>query len=160
MQRRTSWILPLAVVLAIAGCGGTGTGTGSSTAVPAVPAGAETAAGAAPDAASLRDAFAERIASSTFVREFDRNGDELRLLGPDGAGGEGRWRIQIDEATVEPYDDDATPYMGAITASWFVNDQPVRPEGAESYLPVEFLDRGVAQECWALWDPSAGAWGW
>jgi hypothetical protein len=152
MHGQRLWILSLAA-LAVVGCGG-GSAGGGAEAV----AGAN--AGAVPDEGSLRDAFADQLASSSFVREFQREGNELVFLGPDGAGGEATWRIDIEQAAIEPYEDDATPYRGTVTASWLLDDRAIRPEGAESYLPLEFLDRGVAQECWALWDAATGAWTW
>lgn len=123
-------------------------------------AGCGGAPGATPDAGTVRDAFAEQLASSGFVREVQRSGDELEFLGPDGAGGEARWRVRIESVVVEPSGDDATPFRGLVSSSWYVNDRQVQASGAESYLPVEFLSRGLAQECWALWDVAGGRWTW
>jgi len=113
-----------------------------------------------PDEDSLRAAFADQIASSSFVADFQRNGGELTFTGPDGKGGRASWRVRIDSASLVPNDDPAAPFRGVITSSWYADGQLVEYLGRMSGLPEEFLQRGVAQECYALWDAEARQWGW
>ena len=70
-------------------------------------------AGAQADEESLRDSFAERIATTTLVTDFERAGDEITFSGPDGEGGAAAWRVRIDTTLVEPNEfDEAMPYQG------------------------------------------------
>jgi hypothetical protein len=113
-----------------------------------------------PGVDSLRESFAQQVASNRFVRDFQRNGDDLLFLGPDGAGGDAKWRIHIDSAVIEPNDDEKQPYKGTVKSSWYANDQPVVPTGRDSNLPIELLDKGVSQDCWAFWEPENNRWDW
>ena len=131
----------LAAVLPLAACGGE-------------------PGGGAPSETGLRDSFAQQVQSNRFIREFQRNGDDLLFSGPDGAGGSAKWRIHIDAAFVTPYPDAKQPYKGTINSSWYANDRVIRPGGRESNLPIELLDKGVSQDCWAFWDPDARSWDW
>ena len=74
------------------------------------------------DEEGLRDSFLTRIATSRFVSDFTRDGDELRFSGPDGQGGTAAWRVRIDLSLVEPnkFDEDM-PYQGRITSEWTAN---------------------------------------
>ena len=138
MTRRWLQIASLAVAVALAGC-----------------------ARAQADEESLRASFAERISSSRFVSDFARDGDELTFSGPDGEGGTAAWRVRIDSALLEPNElDDAMPYQGRITSDWYANGEIVEYLGTMSALPEEFLDRGVAQECWAYWVEAERRWDW
>ena len=118
------------------------------------------ACGGQPGVTGLRDSFAQQVESNGFIRDFQRNGDDLLFSGPDGAGGMAKWRIHIDAAFVTPYPDEKQPYKGTINSSWYANDQVIRPSGSESNLPIELLDKGVSQDCWAFWDPETKNWGW
>lgn len=118
------------------------------------------ACGGQPSVASLRDSFAQQVASNRFIRDFQRDGDDLLFSGPDGAGGLAKWRIHIDAAFVAPYPDEKQPYKGTLNSSWYANDQVIRPRGRDSNLPIELLDKGVSQDCWAFWDPETKRWDW
>ena len=117
-----------------------------------------------PDAAGLRESFAQQVESNRFIREFQRNGDDLTFSGPGAEGGVAKWRIHIDSAVIESNDDPKTastqPFKGVIKSSWYANDQLITPSGRESNLPFELTSNGVSQDCWALWDPAAKRWGW
>jgi hypothetical protein len=113
------------------------------------------------DDESLRDSFAERIATSRFVTEFARDGGELTFSGPDGVGGTAAWRVRIDTSLVEPNEfDDVMPYQGRITSEWQANGEVVEYLGTMTALPQEFLDRGLGQECWAYWVEAERRWDW
>ena len=112
-----------------------------------------------PGEVSLRDSFAERIASVDGVADFERAGDELTFSGPDGRGGTGNWRVRIDSAVLEPRDE-PVPYEGHILSSWYRDGELIEPLSSMSRLPDAFLDSGVAQECYALWDTESNAWDW
>jgi hypothetical protein len=115
---------------------------------------------AKPEVASLRESFAQQVASNRFVRDFQRNGDELLFTAPDGAGGDAKWRIQIESAVIEANDAEQQPYKGTVKSSWYANGQPIRPTGRDSNLPIELITNGVSQDCWAFWDPDTERWGW
>ncbi len=111
------------------------------------------ACGGQPGVDSLRESFAQQVAANGFIRDFQQNGDELLFSGPDGAGGNAKWRIHIDSAVIEPNDAanaDKQPYKGTVKSSWYANDQPIRPAGRSSNLPIELMDKGVSQDCWAF----------
>ena len=113
------------------------------------------------DDESLRDSFAEQIATSVFVTDFTRDGDELSFSGPDTQGGTASWRVRIDTSLVEPnqFDEDL-PYQGRVTSEWYANGEIVEYLGNMTALPREFLDRGLGQECWAYWVEVEGRWDW
>jgi hypothetical protein len=117
-----------------------------------------------PGADGLRDSFAQQVASNRFIRDYQRNGDDLTFSGPGAEGGTAKWRVHIDSAVVEPNDDAATraaqPYKGVVKSSWYSDDQLVRPSGRDSNLPIELLSNGVSQDCWAFWDEAAKKWSW
>lgn len=139
---RCRWLLvgPLVAVVAVAGCAG---------------------AQAQADDESLRDSFAERIETSSFVSDFSRNGDELTFSGTLREGGTAEWRVVIDSSVVEPNElDDAMPYVGRITSGWYANGQVVEYLGSMSALPQEVLDRGLGQECYAYWLAEDRRWDW
>ena len=110
---------------------------------------------------SLRESFVNQLRANAAVKNYERSGDDLRFSGP-GANGEetAKWRIHIDSASVEDNSDRAHPYKGIVKSSWFANDQRVTPRLRESNLPIQLTSNGLAQECWALWDPANGRWGW
>lgn len=113
------------------------------------------------DEATLRDSFANRIATSSFVTDFSRDGDTLRFTGPDGQGGTASWVVRIDTAQVEPNQfDDAMPYQGHVIAEWHADGEVVEYLGTMTALPQAFLDRGLAQECWAYWIDAEHRWDW
>ena len=88
----------------------------------------------------LKDSFVQQIASTGIVRNLQR--------------------AHIDSATIEPQADGTTQDKGVVKSSWSVNDEPIRPRGSQSDLPLPFLDNGVAQECWAFWDSRSHQWSW
>ena len=113
------------------------------------------------DEESLRNSFAEQIATSSFVSDFAREGDELSFSGPDGEGGTATWHVRIETSLVEPNEfDDANPFQGRILSEWQKDGEIVEYLGNMTALPKEFLDRGVAQECWAYWAGAERRWDW
>ena len=113
-----------------------------------------------PGEAGLRDSFAQQLAANRFVTAFERQGDELTFTGPGPEGGTAKWRVTIDAARVEATDDEAQPYRGTIESSWYADGRKIEPALTESNLPFELTSNGLSQDCWALWDESAGRWGW
>jgi hypothetical protein len=113
-----------------------------------------------PGVAGLRDSFAEQVKANRFVSDFQRNGDELLFSAPDGAGRTAKWRIHIDSSTVVPNKDPDRPFKGAVTSSWYANGEAVKPKGRDSNLPVELLDNGISQDCWAFWEKPSNRWSW
>ena len=69
--------------------------------VAAIAAALTVAACGKPTVDGLRDSFAQQVQANRFVKDFQRNGDELLFSAPDGAGNPAKWRIQIDSSVVE-----------------------------------------------------------
>jgi hypothetical protein len=115
-----------------------------------------------PAVAGLRESFAQQLASNRAVRDFQQSGEDFLFSGPGTDGGVVKWRIHIDSAVIEPTGDPRAPYKGTVKSSWYSNDQVVRPSssGRDSNLPVALTETGLAQDCYALWDPAAKKWGW
>ena len=113
-----------------------------------------------PGEVNLRSSFVEQIASVDGVEDFERDGDELTFSGPDGRGGTGNWRVRIDSVTLEPGPDEQVPYQGHVLSSWRLDGELIEPLGSMSGLPEAFLDTGVAQDSYALWDTASHAWDW
>ena len=109
----------------------------------------------------LLNSFTDQIASSTFVTDFVRDGNELRFYGPNGKGGEAAWLVRIETVLVESNEfDPVAPYYGRIRSEWAADGTVVEYLGSMTALPQEFLDRGVGQECWAYWLAAEKRWDW
>lgn len=108
----------------------------------------------------LKNSFAQQIASTAIVRDLQHTGDELSFSARRGDQLDAKWRVHIDSAAIERKADGTTPRKGLVKSSWFVNGEPIRPRGSQSDLPLAFLDRGIAQECWADWDEGRAKWSW
>jgi len=108
---------------------------------------------------ALKDSFVQQIASVDIVRDLQHTGDEVSFSARRGDV-DAKWRVVIDSAAIERQADGATPRRGVIKSSWFVNGEQIRPRGSQSDLPLAFLDRGLAQECWADWDSGRRQWSW
>lgn len=94
------------------------------------------------------------------VRSFEREADQLTFVGPGPGGQDAAWLVSIDSVEIEPYDSDQTPYRGLIRSSWYADGELIEPVGTMSGLPSDFLEHGIAQECWGLWDVEEGRWTW
>ena len=111
--------------------------------------------------ASLRESFAQQIATSSFVSDFVRDGDHLRFTGPDGSGGTAAWEVRIETTFIEENEfDPIAPYQGRLTSEWTADGEVVEYLGNMTALPQAFLDRGLGQECWAYWIASERRWDW
>lgn len=118
-------------------------------------------AGSQADDESLHASFAAQIATSSFVTNFERDGDEMTFSGPDGAGGIAAWQVRIETSFVEPNEfDPVAPYQGRITSEWIADGTVVEYLGTMTALPQEFLDLGLGQECWAYWVAADRRWDW
>lgn len=115
---------------------------------------------AQPGKVSLRNSFIAQIAAIEGVTDFEDTGDELTFTGPDGHDGTSLWRVDITSTMLEPQADDRAPYTGHVISSWYRDGELVEFAGTMSRLPQVYLDTGVAQECYALWDTVASAWDW
>ena len=114
-----------------------------------------------PPSDGLRESFLRHLAANRFIRDVQPAADEVRFSGP-GVDGKERaaWRVHVDEAVVEKADDPAHPFKGVVRSSWYADDALVKMGVRESNLPIELTSNGLAQECWALWDPATKSWGW
>jgi hypothetical protein len=114
-----------------------------------------------PGTESLHDSFVAQLRANPFVKNFERNGDEMRFTAP-GANGEdtAKWRVHIDGAEVQENGDPERPFKGVVRSSWYSNEQRVMPRLRESNLPVGLTSNGLAQECWAMWEKANGRWSW
>ena len=113
-----------------------------------------------PTADNLRASFAAQIDSIESVRGVEQTGDTLTFTETQADGTEVRWRVVIDSAVVEPPAVEGAPIQGNVLSSWYADGELIEPLGSMSRLPDAFLDAGIAQDCWALWDTDAGRWGW
>ncbi len=117
--------------------------------------------GGTPPADGLRDSFLRQLAANRFIHDPQPAADELRFTGPGVDGkDQSSWRVHVDEAVVEEADDPAHPFKGVVRSSWYADDQLVRMAPGASNLPIGLTANGLAQECWALWDPASKTWGW
>ena len=107
----------------------------------------------------LRDSFINEIASTENVRDVQRNGDEVSFTLRHGEHPDAKWRVHVDSASIAPAAN-ATPDKGTVKSSWYADGEQIRPRGSQSDLPLAFLDKGIAQECWAFLDKTSGAWSW
>jgi hypothetical protein len=114
----------------------------------------------APGEQGLHDAFAQQLGANTFVKEFQRNGDDMTFVGPGPEGGTAKWRVHIDSGVIESNDDAKMPYKGTIHSSWYADGQKIEPSARESHLPYELTSNGLSQDPWAFWDPAAKKWDW
>ena len=108
----------------------------------------------------LRDSFAQQLTSNRFVSDVQRSGEDFVFSGPTVEGGVAKWRIHIDSAVIEPGAEPGHPDKGVVRSSWYLDGKIIRPSGVDSNLPLELTSKGLAQDCWALWDKTAGRWGW
>ena len=115
---------------------------------------------AQPGELNLRSSFADQIASVAGVSSFEQDGDELRFSGPDGRGGTAAWRVRIDSTELLPGPDEQAPYEGHVVSSWYRDGEPIEPLGSMSGLPDAVQRAGIAQICYALWDPATNIWTW
>jgi len=118
------------------------------------------ACNSAPPEQGLRDSFARRLSENRFVKEFQRNGDDMTFVGPGPEGGTAKWRVHIDSAAIEPNSDEKLPYKGTIHSSWYADGQKIVANARESRLPYELTSNDLAQDPWAFWDPAAKNWDW
>ena len=109
---------------------------------------------------ALRDSFLQQVGSSPGVSHLDRTGDEVAFTARYGEKLDAAWRVKIDSSSIEFEADGKTPTKGGVKSTWSADGQPIQPRGSQSDLPLAFLDNGVAQQCWAIWDGKAGKWSW
>jgi hypothetical protein len=108
----------------------------------------------------LKDSYVQQIVSSGFARDLQHQGDEVTFTGKRADKNDAKWRVHFDAATIENDTDGKTPRKGTVKSSWFVDNEQIRPRGDQADLPLQILDAGLAQECWAFWDKKAGKWSW
>ena len=118
------------------------------------------AAAVEPTADNLRASFAAQIDSVESVSGVEQTGETLSFTEMQADGTAVRWRVVIDSAAVGPPAVDGAPIQGNVLSSWYADGELIEPLGSMSRLPEAFLDAGIAQDCWALWDTEAGQWGW
>ncbi len=111
-----------------------------------------------PGEENLKTSFVEQIEGVSSVEGLEREGDSIRFTERRADGDDVSWRVTIDFASIAR--PGGAPVQGAISASWYADGQLIEPIGTMSRLPDAFLEAGVAQECYALWDENAGAWDW
>ena len=127
-------------------------------AVAAVVAGCAAAVEPGPD--NLRASFAAQIGSVESVSGVEHTGDTLTFTETEADGTEVQWRVTIGSAVVEEPAVEGAPTQGHVISSWYADGELIEPLGSMSRLPDAFLNAGIAQDCWALWDTDTGRWGW
>ena len=118
------------------------------------------AAAVEPGADNLQASFAAQIESVESVSGTERTGDTLSFTETQADGTAVQWRVTIDSAVVDAPAVDGAPTQGHVVSSWYADGELIEPLGSMSRLPDAFLDAGIAQDCYALWDTEAGRWGW
>ena len=118
------------------------------------------AAAADPGEDNLKASFAAEIDAVASVGGVERSGDELTFVETREDGAEVRWRVVIDSAAVAEPAAEGAPIQGRVVSSWYADGALIEPLGSMSRLPAAFLDAGIAQDCYALWDEETGRWGW
>jgi hypothetical protein len=113
-----------------------------------------------PSESDLRDSFALQLAANKSVKDFQRNGDEMRFTGPGADGTVIKWRVHIDSSVIDDTKDSEKPYKGTVKSSWYAGDYKVEPDRLESNLPLELISTGLAQDCWAAWNKTTKKWEW
>ena len=92
------------------------------------------------DAESLRAAFAGQIEAVETVSGFERDGNEMTFSGPDGSGGEVAWRVVIDSAVVQPWEDESLPYRGVVLSTWYAGGEEIRrPVPSRTCPPISSM---------------------
>lgn len=120
------------------------------------------ACGSAPEspAETLKTSFAEQVQVIVGIDAFERVDDEFTFAHPNSDGALVHWRVTIDSVALELDNGEASPVKGDVLSSWYAEGELVEPLGSMSRLPAAFLDAGVAQQSYALWDTETGKWGW
>ncbi|MYH31940.1 MAG: hypothetical protein F4137_24565 [Acidobacteria bacterium] len=118
------------------------------------------AAAVEPGVDNLKASFAAQIDSIGSVSGVAQTGDTLTFTQTRADGTEVQWRVAIDSAVIEEPAVDGAPIQGHVVSSWYADGELIEPLGSMSRLPNAFLEAGIAQDCWALWDADAGRWGW
>jgi len=113
-----------------------------------------------PSESDLRNSFAQQLAANKSVKDFQRNGDEIRFTGPGADGTVIKWRVHIDSSVIDDTKDAEKPYKGTVKSSWYAGDYKVEPDRLESNLPLELISTGLAQDCWAVWNKTTNKWEW
>ena len=118
------------------------------------------AAAVEPGVDNLKASFAAQIDSIGPVSGVEQTGDTLTFTETQADGTEVQWRVAIDSAVIEEPAVEGAPTQGHVVSSWYADGELIEPLGSMSRLPDAFLNAGIAQDCWALWDADAGRWGW
>ena len=111
-----------------------------------------------PGEVNLVSSFGEQIAAVGGVTGFEHDGEQLSFMGPDGQDGIASWRVSI--TSTELVSNEGRPIEGHVASSWYRDGEPIEPVGTMSMLPDAFLEAGIAQACYALWDEDEGGWDW
>lgn len=119
-----------------------------------------TAACGKPSERDLRDSFAQQMAANKYVKDFQKNGDDLTFTGPGADGTVIKWRVHVDSSVIDDTKDAEKPYKGTVKSSWYAGNYKVEPERLESNLPLELISTGLAQDCWAIWNKTTKQWEW
>jgi len=113
-----------------------------------------------PSDRDLRESFAQQMAANKFVKDFQKNGDDLTFTGPGADGTVIKWRVHIDSSVIDDTKDADKPYKGTVKSSWYAGTYKVEPDRRESNLPLELISTGLAQDCWAAWNKTTKQWEW
>jgi hypothetical protein len=113
-----------------------------------------------PTSKTLIKSFARQVSAVEMVDNFELEDDELTFSGPDSVGGQAAWLVHVASAVVEAHEDENLPLRGRVQSSWYADGRLIEPTGSISHLPSEFLNAGIAQDCWGLWDAATHRWTW
>ena len=118
------------------------------------------AAAVEPTEDNLKASFSAQIEGIASVSGIERSGDTLTFTETREDGSGVQWRVAVDSAVLEEPAVEGAPTQGHVVSSWYADGELIEPLGSMSRLPNAFLNAGIAQDCWALWDADAGRWSW
>ena len=107
----------------------------------------------------LRLSFARQIESVPSVRDIDFAEDGLYFVGPDGSDGQASWRVVIDDVEIETQPN-GSPYRGNVSSRWYRDGEEIPALPTAPTLPEPYLEWGLSQMCFALWDVVDQRWSW
>ena len=113
-----------------------------------------------PTEANLKASFADQIASVEAVSGVVVGDDGLEVIHPSTDGVPVTWRVAFRTVTLVPPRSNVGVYQGEVESTWYADGKMVESIGSMSRLPNEFLEVGIAQQCYAIWFKEEQKWDW
>ena len=113
-----------------------------------------------PTEANLRASFVDQIASVDAVSGVVVRDEGFEFVHPNTDGVRIAWRVAFRTVTIMPPRSTEGVYQGEVESTWYADGEVVEPLGSMSRLPNEFLEAGIAQQCYAIWFEEEQRWDW